>query len=195
MENNKKIILLIGSISILIIFSTLITIFFQNTKINTEKNNNLIYINDIQQEIIYDSDDDIVLEDENNILGTLEIPKLDINAPIKEGTSQEILAEYIGHFANSDIWEGNVVLASHNRGNSVVHYFEKINELEKGDTIIYKTKLGIRNYEVSEIKEIASTDWSIIEKNEKLDNKITLVTCITNQPDKRLCVIGEEKNT
>ena len=112
-------------------------------------------------------------------------------APIKETVELDVLAEYVGHFTNSSIWDGNVCLASHNRGNSVAHYFEKINELVQGDVITYKTKLGIRNYEVSEIKEINSTDWSIIENNES--NSITLITCITGKPDKRLCVIGKEK--
>lgn len=62
-----------------------------------------------------------------------------------------------------------------------------------GDTIIYKTALGERTYQVVSTKEISSTDWSITEDTED-KNIITLVTCITNQPNKRFCVVGEEKD-
>ena len=143
---------------------------------------------------IEETDDDIDLQDENEVIGTLEIPKLELSAPIKEGIEQEILANSIGHFNNSSIWDGNVCLASHNRGDSVKHYFDRINELVNGDTIIYKTKLGERSYQVIQVKEIENTDWSITESKTNDKNTITLVTCITNQPEKRLCVIAEEKN-
>ncbi|MCI8308802.1 MAG: class D sortase [Clostridia bacterium] len=126
-----------------------------------------------------------------NIIGILEIPKLNIKAPIKEGTSEKILREAVGHFSNSSFWNGNVGLASHNRGNLVAHYFEKINQLVIGDEIIYKTKFGERRYKVEEIKEIKSTDWSIITQTS--DNIITLITCIKSKPNLRLCVKAVEK--
>lgn len=126
-----------------------------------------------------------------NIIGILEIPKLNIKAPIKEGTSENILREAIGHFSNSSFWNGNVSLASHNRGNYIAHYFDRINQLVKGDEIIYKTKFGERRYKVEEIKEIKSTDWSIITQTS--ENIITLITCIKNKPNLRLCVKAVEK--
>lgn len=195
MEKNKiKIIILssiIGTIFLTTVISTVVTtISNENEKDN---NDNLIMVNNVLQDITVDSDDDIDLQDENEVIGTLEIPKLELSAPIKEGIEQEILANSIGHFNNSSIWDGNVCLASHNRGDSVKHYFDRINELVNGDTIIYKTKLGERSYQVIQTKEIENTDWSITENKTKDKNTITLVTCITNQPEKRFCVIAEEK--
>lgn len=211
MQRNKvKIAIIILSIvSILLLVAFIISIIvnhLMNTS-NNEANSDLIMVNNVLQEVTVDSEDDvilqevtenleddIVLEDENDIIGTLEISKIELIAPIKEGISQEVLATYIGHFPNSGIWDGNVVLASHNRGSLVEHYFERIHELTKGDTIIYKTKLGKRIYQVTEIKEIESTDWTVTEENANEKNIITLLTCITGHPESRLCVIAEEKN-
>lgn len=123
-------------------------------------------------------------------IGTLKIPILDVEAEIVEGIDEEILAEYIGHFPNTSLWDGNVALASHNRGSSVVHYFEGIHLLNIGDEIIYITNMGERRYEVYSKKEIDSTDWSVTFETE--ENIITLITCITGYPEKRLCVQGRE---
>ena len=195
MEKNKiKIIILssmIGTIFLSTVISTVVTTISNENK--KDNNDNLIMVNNVLQDITVDSDDDIDLQDENEVIGILEIPKLELSAPIKEGIEQEILANSIGHFNNSSIWDGNVCLASHNRGDSVKHYFDRINELVNGDKIIYKTKLGERSYQVIQTKEIENTDWSITENKTKDKNTITLVTCITNQPEKRLCVIAEEK--
>lgn len=182
------------SITSIILLATALSIGITKINDNKEKEkDNTIGVNDIEQELTVDSDDDIDLQNEDEVIGTLEIPKLELSAPIKEGIDQEILAEYIGHFNNSSVWDGNICLAAHNRGSSVKHYFDRINELVNGDSIIYKTKLGERSYQVIETKEIENTDWSITDSKTDDKNTITLVTCITNHPEKRFCVIAEEK--
>lgn len=182
------------SITSIILLATALSIGITKINDNKEKEkDNTIVVNDIEQELTVDSDDDIDLQNEDEVIGTLEIPKLELSAPIKEGIDQEILAEYIGHFNNSSVWDGNICLAAHNRGSSVKHYFDRINELVNGDSIIYKTKLGERSYQVIETKEIENTDWSITGSKTDDKNTITLVTCITNHPEKRFCVIAEEK--
>lgn len=131
------------------------------------------------------------LELNDNLIGILEIPKLNIKAPVKEGTSQPILKYSVGHFFNSSDWNGNIALASHNRGDYVAHYFSNIHELVVGDEIIYKTKFGERRYVVEKSKQIESTDWSVISNTK--ENRITLITCIKNKPQLRLCVQAVEK--
>lgn len=129
------------------------------------------------------------LELNDNIIGILEIPKIELTAPIQEGTSEEVLNQAIGHFSESAFWNGNVAFANHNRS-KYVQYFEKINQLQLGDEIIYKTRLGTRTYAVYESVVIESTDWSVIANTE--DNIVTLITCIENNPDARLCVKAKE---
>jgi len=100
----SKIKLIIGSV-ILVILILAIIISIIVSKISEDNNidKNIIYVNDIPQEVIIDSEDDIVLSDEDGIIGTLEIPKVGLSAPIKEGTDWETMKEYIGHFENSSI--------------------------------------------------------------------------------------------
>lgn len=153
--------------------------------INAKKNNNVDTIEHTKENVICDDD----------IIGILLIPKLRIEAPIRDGTSQKVMENSVGHFCESDYWDGNVSFASHNSGISA-HFFAKINLLNENDEIVYKTKLGTKIYKVQSISRIKSTDWSMIVKNgndkNNSKNTITLVTCINGFPDYRLCVRGEE---
>lgn len=45
----------------------------------------------------------------------VEIPKINLVATIEEGTSEEIMNKYVGHFEITEKWNGNVGLAAHNR--------------------------------------------------------------------------------
>lgn len=74
----------------------------------------------------------------------IEIPKINLTAPIAEGTSQEVMKEYVGHFENTEVLNGNVGLAAHNRG-FPINYFARLKELKEGDEIIYKQNLESRN--------------------------------------------------
>ena len=67
---------------------------------------------------------------------SLEIPKLDLQAEIVDGTDAENLNRNIAHFTETVRENGNIGLAAHNRGYKV-NYFEKIKNLEKGDKIFY----------------------------------------------------------
>lgn len=164
--------------------------------LNNEENEDQKFRNDIDHNI--DKVNKITQIEENlapndtNIIGVLKINKLQVEAPIRDGTSQEIMRTSIGHFYESDYWNGNVSLASHNGGTNA-HFFEKINTLNEDDEIEYITKQGTRKYRVKSIKKIENTDWSLVVKNNnQSENTITLVTCIDNQPNYRLCVRGVE---
>lgn len=120
----------------------------------------------------------------------LSIPKINlISANIKQGTSQAVLKSYIGHFENTEFDKSNIGLAAHNRGYDV-NYFSDIYKLEIGDEIIYKYKEKTYKYKVCLKKQIDSYDWSYLEPTP--DNRITLITCIDNRPDLRLCVQAVE---
>lgn len=147
-----------------------------------------------ESQVIQDGDIEEIDQDSlpytEETIGKLKIPKLEIEAEIKEGIDLETLANSIGHFKNSSLWDGNIALASHNRGSSVAHYFEGIHLLDVGDEIIYITNMGERRYQVFSQKEISNTDWSVTLNTE--ENIITLITCVTGQPEKRLCVQAKE---
>lgn len=116
---------------------------------------------------------------------SIEIPKIDLKADINNGTSQEILNQFVGHFDETALWEGNVGLAAHNRGYNV-NYFNRLKELETGDEIIYIYQGNSRKYKVIYAEVIKETDWQNLK--ETVDNRITLITCVENMPELRRCV-------
>ena len=120
----------------------------------------------------------------------LEIPRINLKADIKEGTSKEIMDEYIGHFEETNKDKGNVGLAAHNRGYRN-NYFEKLKELKEGDSIYYNYQGKIKEFLVTKHVIIKDTDWSYLEETD--ENTITLITCVENEPEYRRCIQGEEK--
>ena len=61
------------------------------------------------------------------------------------------MLEYVGHFENTNLLNGNVGLAAHNRGYPI-NYFARLKELEFGDEIIYKQGYETKKYVVNEKK-------------------------------------------
>ena len=59
----------------------------------------------------------------------ITIPVINIEAPIKQGVSQDVLANYVGHFEETQLENGNIGLAAHNRGNNP-SYFKEIKTLQ-----------------------------------------------------------------
>lgn len=121
-------------------------------------------------------------------VGTLVIPSLGIRYKAYEGTDSAAMRKGVGHFPSTSAWDGNIGLCGHNRG--AAYTIGSIKDLEIGDTIRYETSLGTRTYRVSLVKIIDWTDWSYL--NGTSDNRITLITCLADQPTKRVCVQGIE---
>lgn len=120
----------------------------------------------------------------------IEIPSILLIANISEGTDEEILNEYVGHFSSTPRTEGNVGLAAHNRGYPI-NYFANLKELEGGEEIIYTYGEFTKTYVVVKNIKISDIDWSYLENSN--ENKITLITCIENEPAYRRCVQAIEK--
>ena len=77
---------------------------------------------------------------------------------------------------------GNICLAAHNTNN----FWKELHTLENDDIITYTNVLGTKNYRVFNIKQIDETDLNCLENTKS--NILTLITCIKNVPNKRLCV-------
>ena len=186
----RKILLHILIIIVIVIglFGTRILIYFIN---EDNKNTNVDDIKDIVDNVyLATEDDNEISKYDENVIGKLKIPKLGLEADISEGTELEVLGKYIGHFKSTPLWNGNVSLAAHNRNSNGAHYFEGIHLLEDGDEIIYDTNMGERRYKVFNKKEISETDWSLTQNTK--ENILTMITCISGYPEKRLCVQAKE---
>ena len=124
----------------------------------------------------------------NSYNWSLSIPVINLNnIKIKNGVDLNTLNNYIGHFPDTKIFNGNIGLAAHNRGYNN-NYFENIHVLNNGDEIIYSINGIKRTYLVFKKVQIDSYDWSYLENSNK--NIITLITCVANKPDKRLVIQG-----
>lgn len=115
------------------------------------------------------------------------IPAIQLEAQIAEGTSQEVMSQYVGHFENTPKLNGNIALGAHNRGYAV-NYFQNLKKLKKGDKIQYYYQGEEKQYQVETITMIKDTDWSYLQNTTK--DKITLITCVENQPEYRRCIQG-----
>lgn len=139
-------------------------------------------LENIEQDIIHYDDE----------IGTLTIPDILLdNAPIREGVELSTLSETIGHFPSTSIYEGNVGLASHNSG-SQGDFFKNLKKIKIESEIFYQTNYGTKRYVVTTKKIINEEDWSYLQETE--DNRITLITCVAGQKDKRLCVQAIESS-
>ena len=145
--------------------------------------------NDLENEKVFEEGKTKIHSNENaynnEFEWALRIPSINLYAQIEEGTTDIILNRSIGHFEESERRIGNVCLAAHNRGYKV-NYFSKLKNLSIGDKIYYTIDGSEKEYEVFEMLVISETDWKMLENTK--DNRLTLITCIENREEYRLCV-------
>ena len=157
---------------------------FQVYKANKDAENITIGDNDNLIETDIENDDYEI--NDNDVISKLTIPDILLkNAPIKEGTELSILSEAIGHFKSTSIYSGNVGLASHNSGGKG-DYFKNLKNIKIGSEIYYQSQYGVKRYIVVNKEIIEETDFTYLEDSD--ENKITLITCVAGQREKRLCV-------
>ena len=111
-----KVILLIVIIAIAILTMYIIQ---KNSRKKVQEEIIKTWIND-EENIV--KEDTIVEQFSDNAIGKLKIPIIGVEAEIAEGTDLDILTNYIGHFKNSGLWDGNVALARHNIISNHIHY-------------------------------------------------------------------------
>ena len=115
-------------------------------------------------------------------IGTVSVPRAGIRCRVFEGTGAASMRKGAGHCPATGLWEGNIGLFGHNRGG----FFGRLRYVREGDTVVYETAAGTRTYEVVSVRRIAASDFSCL--NGTGDDRITLVTCVEDQPALRLCV-------
>ena len=186
---------------ILYVFSSILFIFIQifisQYKIKTEINENIMKEQyKISDQTNHDENENSIdsVYTEKNIekgeIWQIEIPKISLVANIEEGTTKDILNQYIGHFTTTQKENGNIGLAAHNRGYEV-NYFQDLKLLKKGDEIKYQYNGFEKIYEVEKCRIIKDIEWEYLDNTE--DNRLTLITCVENQPEFRRCVQAVEK--
>ena len=122
-------------------------------------------------------------------IGVLRIPTINLTVTAFDGDTFTAMKKGVGHLPSTSCWNGNIGLVGHNRGTN--DYFGDLKKLKIGDEMTYTTNLGTRTYVVKYITKISDTDWSRLQYTS--DNRLTLITCVEDVPDKRLCIQAVEK--
>ena len=132
------------------------------------------------------------------IIGVIEIPKIDLKSNILNETTKRALEIAITkiYTVNGLNKPGNTVLYGHNYRNSL--FFSRNDELENGDKIYITDAEGKRiKYTIYNIFETTSTDTSFyIRTAEMTEGKaeVTLSTCTDDAgtTDRRLIILAKE---
>ena len=116
---------------------------------------------------------------DEDIIGSIEIPRMGIELPIYLGATDENMARGAAHLSQTSLPVGgentNAVIAAH-RGYSRAAMFRDIEVLQTGDEVIIKNFHDSLIYQVSEIKILKPTDIDMILIQPGRD-LVTLITC------------------
>jgi sortase A len=135
------------------------------------------------------------LVEDVDAIGIMIIPKIELKAAIGEGVDMETLKFALGHFQGTAMpgEKGNFCVAGH-RSYTYNEFFNRLNEIETGDSIIVRTKQEEFTYKVYEKKVVEPTEVSVL--NTTNDATITLVTCTPiHIATHRLIIKGRLENT
>lgn len=105
-------------------------------------------------------------------VGILRVPRVDIEAPVLEGTDDLTLNRGVGRIdGTARVGEGgNIGIAGHRDG-----FFRGLKDVSTGDKIELITKEGTQTYIIDRILIVERADVSVLAPRDR--SSITLVTC------------------
>lgn len=111
-----------------------------------------------------------------DVMCLLKIPRINLEEAVREGTTPNVLSSALGHVVNTALpgEDGNCCIAGH-RNYVFGKYFNRLNEIEKGDYIEIETSYETYKYEVTGIEVVEPEEISVLDYAE--GNNITLITC------------------
>jgi sortase A len=113
---------------------------------------------------------------DQNTLGVLEIPKIDLTVAIGKDVTKETLKYSVGHFEGTALpgEKGNCSIAGH-RSYTYSQFFNRLDEVSIGDIIKIKTSKGTFSYVVYDKFIVEPSHVEVL--NPSADATLTLVTC------------------
>lgn len=106
------------------------------------------------------------------VIGRIEIPRLQVSAMVREGVDNRTLRRAVGHVPGTAIPgdEGNVALAAHRDT-----FFRGLRDVKKNDHIVVETLDARYEYEVDSLRIVKPKDVSVLKPTK--NPTLTLVTC------------------
>ncbi len=117
--------------------------------------------------------------DDSGIMGTIEIPCINVSLPVYHGTSEDVLQVAVGHLDWSSLPTGgkntHCVVSGH-RGLPSAKLFTNLDRLTVGDLFMFNVLDEVLTYEVDQILIVDPSDTSSLAIVDDMDY-CTLVTC------------------
>ena len=165
----------------------------------TEYNNMLFQSNgaivdNMDTSILSDESYNSLLNQANGIMGSIEIPKIDVDLPIYHGTEDDILSIGVGHIQGTSLPVGgentHCVLSGH-RGLPGSSLFTRLDEMKEGDLFFLSVMGETLAYKVYDIQVVDPDNTEVLEITAGKDD-VSLVTCTPyGLNTHRLVVTGE----
>lgn len=183
---------IIGKLLILVGILTIGTVVYINYKTN-QINKEFVreYKNNTKN--IDTKKDDYEIGD---VIGVLNIPKINLEVAIKRGITNEILKDSVGHFENTAMpgEYGNFSVAGH-RAYTSNKFFSNLDEVEIGDELNVLFENETFTYKVNSIEVVTPDKVEVVDSIDNDKKEITLVTCTPKYVGShRLIVKGICKN-
>ncbi len=107
-----------------------------------------------------------------DVIGELDIPRLQLSVMVFEGDDAGILGHGAGHIPGTALppGSGNIGIAAHRDT-----YFRVLRVIHKNDVIALKTPAGTSRYTVTESRVVRPADVAVLDRAPGRD--LTLVTC------------------
>ena len=107
-----------------------------------------------------------------DVIGELEIPRLQVSVMVFEGDDARILGKGAGHIPGTALPPGNsnIGIAAHRDT-----YFRPLRGIHVNDVVALKTPAGTSQYAVTETEIVRPSDVSVLARAPGRD--LTLVTC------------------
>lgn len=165
----------------------------------TEYNNMLFQSNgaivdNMDTSILSDESYNSLLNQANGIMGSIEIPKIDVDLPIYHGTENDVLSVGVGHIQGTSLPVGgentHCVLSGH-RGLPGSRLFTRLDEMKEGDLFFLSVMGETLAYKVYDIQVVDPDNTEVLEITVGKDD-VSLVTCTPyGLNTHRLVVTGE----
>ena len=176
----------IGLLLILVGLSTIGVVLYMNYKGTSE---NKAKISDFEQQLDNptdeQTDEDYIVGD---TIGILKIDKIDLKVAVTEGAELEDIKSTVGHFENTAMpgEVGNCSIAGH-RSYTYSEHFNRLDEVEKGDTVEIKTLKGTFTYKINDIFIVDPKDVYVLDPTDTAT--ITLITCTPKNTGKQRLIL------
>ncbi|MCL2379140.1 MAG: sortase, partial [Defluviitaleaceae bacterium] len=122
-----------------------------------------------------------------DVIGRLTVERLGRTINVIGGATMRAMDFGAGHFSFTGLNTGNTGLIGHNRGNTN-GFFSFVRGLREGDILTLEAGGIVRRYSVTMLFIVDDTDFSPLMQFG--DNRLTLVTCVEYQRNRRRIAVA-----